>query len=64
MWYGENGMENVRTLKEPKQSIPTFAETVTLLMLVRLLSYLVLPFPLQNLHVVFTAGKPARQVQR
>ncbi|KAF9067674.1 PLC-like phosphodiesterase [Rhodocollybia butyracea] len=31
-WYGESGMENVRTRKEPKQSIPTFAETVTLLM--------------------------------
>ncbi|KAJ3998339.1 PLC-like phosphodiesterase [Lentinula boryana] len=31
-WYGENGMEHVRTVKEPKQSIPTFAETITLLM--------------------------------
>ncbi|KAJ8502487.1 hypothetical protein ONZ45_g11703 [Pleurotus djamor] len=31
-WYGEDGMENVRTIKEPKQSIPTFAETVSLLM--------------------------------
>ncbi|THH27820.1 hypothetical protein EUX98_g6356 [Antrodiella citrinella] len=32
-WYGADGMEQVRTVKEPKQSIPTFAETVTLLML-------------------------------
>ncbi|KAJ3987643.1 PLC-like phosphodiesterase [Lentinula detonsa] len=31
-WYGENGMEHVRTVKEPKQAIPTFAETITLLM--------------------------------
>jgi phosphatidylglycerol phospholipase C len=31
-WYGPDGMEHVRTSKEPKQSIPTFAETVALLM--------------------------------
>ncbi|KAA1466524.1 PLC-like phosphodiesterase [Dentipellis sp. KUC8613] len=31
-WYGEGGMENVRTVKKPQQAIPTFAETVTLLM--------------------------------
>ncbi|KAH9482332.1 Phosphatidylglycerol phospholipase C [Psilocybe cubensis] len=31
-WYGENGMQHVRTVKEPKQAIPTFAETVELLM--------------------------------
>ncbi|KAF4601277.1 hypothetical protein EYR38_005929 [Pleurotus pulmonarius] len=31
-WYGQDGMEHVRTVKEPKQSIPTFAETVALLM--------------------------------
>ncbi|PSR81019.1 hypothetical protein PHLCEN_2v6550 [Hermanssonia centrifuga] len=31
-WYGEEGMEHLHTVKEPKQSIPTFAETVTLLM--------------------------------
>lgn len=31
-WYGENGMQHLRTVKTPKQSIPTFAETVTLLM--------------------------------
>lgn len=31
-WYGENGMQHVRTIKEPKQTIPTFAETVALLM--------------------------------
>ncbi|GBE79792.1 PLC-like phosphodiesterase [Sparassis latifolia] len=31
-WYGPEGMEHLRTIKEPKQSIPTFAETVALLM--------------------------------
>ncbi|KAF8914290.1 PLC-like phosphodiesterase [Gymnopilus junonius] len=31
-WYGEDGMQHVRTVKEPKQSIPTFEETVALLM--------------------------------
>lgn len=31
-WYGPDGMEQVRTTKEPKQAIPTFAETVSLLM--------------------------------
>jgi len=32
LWYGPEGMEHLRTTKEPKQSIPTFAETVALLM--------------------------------
>ncbi|KAJ7596457.1 PLC-like phosphodiesterase [Mycena floridula] len=31
-WYGPDGMEHARTKKEPKQSIPTFVETVELLM--------------------------------
>ncbi|EIN10494.1 PLC-like phosphodiesterase [Punctularia strigosozonata HHB-11173 SS5] len=31
-WYGPEGMEHLRTIKEPKQPIPTFAETVELLM--------------------------------
>ncbi|PPQ63159.1 hypothetical protein CVT24_005799, partial [Panaeolus cyanescens] len=31
-WYGEDGMQHVRTIKEPKQAIPTFAETIALLM--------------------------------
>ncbi|KAI0036709.1 PLC-like phosphodiesterase [Vararia minispora EC-137] len=31
-WYGPDGMEHVRTIKEPKQAIPTFAQTVELLM--------------------------------
>lgn len=31
-WHGENGMEHCRTIKEPKQPIPTFAETISLLM--------------------------------
>jgi glycerophosphoryl diester phosphodiesterase len=34
-WYGRDGMEHARTVKEPKQSIPTFFETLTLLMKVR-----------------------------
>lgn len=31
-WYGSDGMVHVRTVKEPKQSIPTFIETLDLLM--------------------------------
>jgi len=31
-WYGVDGMEQLRTMKEPRQPIPTFAETVALLM--------------------------------
>ena len=31
-WYGPDGMEHARTKKTPQQSIPTFAETVALLM--------------------------------
>ncbi|KAG6861958.1 hypothetical protein C0995_009142 [Termitomyces sp. Mi166 len=31
-WYGEKGMQHIRTLKSPKQAIPTFAETIALLM--------------------------------
>lgn len=36
-WYGEDGMQHLRTKKEPKQSIPTFAETIAMLMKVSLL---------------------------
>lgn len=32
VWLGEDGMEHVRTLKEPKQAIPTFTQTLELLM--------------------------------
>ena len=32
LWYGPSGMQYVRTIKEPKQSIPTFEETIGLLM--------------------------------
>lgn len=32
-WFGEDGMEHCRTLKEPKQPMPTFAQTIELLML-------------------------------
>lgn len=31
-WYGADGMEHVRTKKEPQQAIPTFAEMLDLLM--------------------------------
>ncbi|KAI0751086.1 PLC-like phosphodiesterase [Daedaleopsis nitida] len=31
-WYGSDGMQHLRTVAEPNQSIPTFAETVELLM--------------------------------
>lgn len=31
-WYGTDGMEHIRTIKEPKQAIPTFTETLDLLM--------------------------------
>ncbi|TFK70971.1 PLC-like phosphodiesterase [Pluteus cervinus] len=31
-WYGEDGIEHVRTKKEPKQAIPTFSQTLDLLM--------------------------------
>ncbi|KAG5648717.1 hypothetical protein DXG03_000064 [Asterophora parasitica] len=31
-WHGEKGMKHVRTIKEPKQAIPTFVETIELLM--------------------------------
>ncbi|KAI0080851.1 PLC-like phosphodiesterase [Panus rudis PR-1116 ss-1] len=31
-WYGPDGMQHLRTTKQPVQSIPTFVETVALLM--------------------------------
>ncbi|EKM59894.1 uncharacterized protein PHACADRAFT_250682 [Phanerochaete carnosa HHB-10118-sp] len=31
-WYGEEGMQHLRTVKKPVQAIPTFAEAVELLM--------------------------------
>jgi len=31
-WFGKDGMQHVRTRKEPRQPIPTFAETIELLM--------------------------------
>ena len=31
-WYGPNGIKHIRTVKEPKQAIPTFLETIDLLM--------------------------------
>lgn len=32
VWFGEDGMEHLRTKKEPKQAIPTFEQTIALLM--------------------------------
>ena len=32
LWHGEGGMHELRTVKEPKQSLATFEETVKLLM--------------------------------
>ena len=34
-WYGEDGMEHLRTVKKPEQAIPTFEQTIALLMKVR-----------------------------
>ena len=34
-WYGKDGMQHLRIKREPERSIPTFAETVALLMKVR-----------------------------
>ncbi len=34
-WYGPDGMQHLRTKAKPEQSIPTFPETVELLMKVR-----------------------------
>lgn len=31
-WYGDDGMQHCRTIKEPPQAIPTFQETIALLM--------------------------------
>lgn len=31
-WHGEQGIHQARTIKAPRQSIPTFVETVELLM--------------------------------
>lgn len=43
-WFGEDGMEHCRTLKEPKQPMPTFAQLIELLMLP------------ENKHVKFNVG--------
>ena len=58
-WYGPNGMEHIRTVKEPKQAIPTFVQTIELLMKVsihrsahRALT-LYLLFQPENQHVKF-----------
>ena len=61
-WYGEDGMEHLRTIKEPKQSIPTFAETVTLLMKVRS-SRLSPNTPITYLALSPSAGERTHHVQ-
>ena len=63
MWYGKDGMEHVRTVKEPKQSIPTFAGTIALLMKVCYVFNLkkFLRFPRRHLslqNLIFVAGEP------
>ena len=60
-WYGEDGIEHVRTIKEPKQAIPTFAETIELLMKVSCPSTCLLFF---TQLLSFLAGEPTRQIQR
>ncbi|KAK7036749.1 hypothetical protein VNI00_011415 [Paramarasmius palmivorus] len=42
-WYGPEGMEHLRTKKEPRQPIPTFAETVAFLMQVSAIPFPYLP---------------------
>ncbi|KAI4294500.1 PLC-like phosphodiesterase [Schizophyllum commune Loenen D] len=52
-WYGSDGIEHVRTRQEPVQAIPTFAETVALLM------------KPENMHVVFDVDiKPQNDPER
>jgi phosphatidylglycerol phospholipase C len=61
-WHGEEGMEHARTIQEPKQPIPTFVETIALLMKVSCLqsqarkhtraSHIKQPKP-ENQHVTF-----------
>lgn len=49
-WNGDNGIHKARTIKTPRQAIPTFVETVGLLMKVSsLLLYRVLRFPFEPL---------------
>ncbi|KAJ3889594.1 PLC-like phosphodiesterase [Lentinula edodes] len=67
-WYGENGMEHVRTVKEPRQAIPTFAETITLLMKASFFSYrsgelicYILSLPLSRHPNPFIAREPTSQ---
>jgi hypothetical protein len=58
-WLGTNGMEHVRTVREPKQAIPTFEQTIALLMQVSDTTFAPLSSP-----TFVVAGEPARQVQR
>lgn len=54
-------MENARTKKEPKQSIPTFVETVELLMKVLDFGHCIQPELILNIH---SGGKPTCSFQR
>ncbi|TCD68489.1 hypothetical protein EIP91_010664 [Steccherinum ochraceum] len=61
-WHGPEGMEHLRTIKEPKQSIPTFANAVELLM--RLSSLVPLSYRHFTCHFVnadTTRRRPAQQ---
>lgn len=59
-WYGEGGMEHVRTLKEPRQAIPTFAQTIELLMKVGG----PISVGLIKIHLIPLARESSRKVQR
>lgn len=60
-WCGEGGMEHVRTLKEPRQAIPTFAQTIELLMKVNEYPEAP-PVWLIRIHMILTAREPTRKV--
>ena len=61
MWHGEDGMEHIRTLKEPRQAIPTFAQTIELLMRVSDAPNSP-PVELIRIHFMCLAREPPRKV--
>ena len=64
LWYGPGGMEHLRTTKKPEQSIPTFAETVTLLMKVCPRFFLARGTIRSLSNACLSAREPTCQVQR
>lgn len=36
LWHGEGGLQQLRTVKEPRQALATFEETIKMLMRVRI----------------------------